>query len=135
MIKRLYPYIIAIICCLYPAKAGAQEGLSLQEKIAALTEGDVLGQAVVGICARTGDGNTLVDINASDMMTPASNMKLITTGAALHALGGDYRFETEIRYRRVHTLQVYCVSGTGYAHRFLLYRQSGLLRGRVFQSF
>ena len=63
----------------------------LQERIEAITEGDVLKDAVAGICARTGDGRVLVDINASDLMVPASNMKLISTGAALHALGGDYR--------------------------------------------
>ena len=70
----------------------------LQERIEAITEGDVLKDAVAGICARTGDGRVLVDINASDLMVPASNMKLISTGAALHALGGDYRYETKLGY-------------------------------------
>jgi D-alanyl-D-alanine carboxypeptidase/D-alanyl-D-alanine-endopeptidase (penicillin-binding protein 4) len=37
-----------------------------------------------------------VDINAETMLVPASNMKLISTGIALHKLGADYRFETAI---------------------------------------
>ena len=55
-----------------------------------------LENAVVGICVTAGDGRTLVDINAKTMMLPASNMKLISTGAAIHKLGPDYRFETAI---------------------------------------
>ena len=71
---------------------------SLQQQVAAIAEGDAFGQAVVGICARTGDGRTLIDVNAEDMMTPASNMKLISTGTALHALGDGYRYRTRIGY-------------------------------------
>ena len=37
-----------------------------------------------------------MDINADKMLVPASNMKLISTGAAIHKLGPDYRFETAI---------------------------------------
>lgn len=76
----------------------AQEQESIQKQIERIAEGDVLGNAVVSICARTGDGRTLVDIDAGDMLVPASNMKLISTGNALHALGGDYTYKTAIGY-------------------------------------
>ena len=36
--------------------------------------------------------------NAHIRMVPASNMKLVTTGAALHAFGPEYRFKTQIAY-------------------------------------
>ena len=68
--------------------------------------------AVVGVCAMEmadqvghdgntapkGGNNTLVAYNASTRMLPASNMKLVTTGAALHAFGPEYRFNTGIGY-------------------------------------
>ena len=71
---------------------------TLQEKVEALVSDAAFSQSVVGICARTVAGETLVDINSEMMMLPASNMKLISTGAALHALGADWQFETSLGY-------------------------------------
>ena len=76
----------------------AQETETIQQKVEAIANGDVFGQAVIGVCARTGNGQTIIDIDADNMLLPASNMKLISTGAALHALGGDYRYKTTIGY-------------------------------------
>jgi D-alanyl-D-alanine carboxypeptidase/D-alanyl-D-alanine-endopeptidase (penicillin-binding protein 4) len=41
-------------------------------------------------------GRTLYDRNADSPMIPASNMKLITTAAALHYLGPDFVYQTTI---------------------------------------
>ena len=84
--------ILSLICTY---NAAAQD---IQQKIEALAGDQTFSQAVVGICARKADGTTLVDINSKTMMMPASNMKLITTGAALHALGKDWQFETGLGY-------------------------------------
>ena len=68
--------------------------------------------AVVGVCAMDiagqsgNDGNgagndkgkAVLAYNASTRMLPASNMKLVTTGAALRAFGPEYRFTTGIGY-------------------------------------
>ena len=67
-----------------------QSEITLQEKIEDLAGDATFSNALVGICVRTGSGETLVDINAEKMMLPASNMKLISTGAALHVLGSDW---------------------------------------------
>ena len=67
-----------------------------QTVVDSITTDPALERAVVGIYAMAGDGRTIVDINGSKMLVPASNMKLISTGAALHKLGPDYRFETAI---------------------------------------
>ncbi len=94
------------------AAAGAQPGESGQEArgqkeagktavqaaVEAIVGDEALRQAVVSVCARTAGGQTVVDIESGRMAVPASNMKLISTGAALHELGGDYRFETKIGY-------------------------------------
>ena len=91
--------ITSIIFLLTTLCAMAQQtSENIQEKIQAITEDPAFSQAVVGICARTVDGKQLADINAKMMMLPASNMKLISTGAALHTLGTDWKFETNIGY-------------------------------------
>ncbi len=72
--------------------------VSLQEKVEAIAADPALGEAVMSICARTGDGRTLVDIDGDNMVMPASNIKLISTGAALHELGSGYKLETKIGY-------------------------------------
>ena len=73
--------------------ANAQD---LQSRIEKLAFSDTASQAAVSICAIKGDGQKIVDINSSMMLVPASNMKLISTGAAVHQLGPEFRFETTI---------------------------------------
>jgi D-alanyl-D-alanine carboxypeptidase/D-alanyl-D-alanine-endopeptidase (penicillin-binding protein 4) len=55
--------------------------------------------AMIGIYAvYTDTGEVLIDQNSNASLTPASCMKIITTGAALHILGPDTRFETYLEY-------------------------------------
>lgn len=82
----------------YSQHISAQNPTDLQSTVHALANDPALSQAVISICARTSDGQTLVDIDSDNMLIPASNMKLISTGAALHALGADYTFSTKIGY-------------------------------------
>jgi D-alanyl-D-alanine carboxypeptidase/D-alanyl-D-alanine-endopeptidase (penicillin-binding protein 4) len=42
------------------------------------------------------DGKTIFARNPDTQLMPASNMKLITTAAAVHYLGADYVFKTEV---------------------------------------
>lgn len=57
-----------------------------------------LEKAFVGVHVRSvTDGRTLFEHNASKLFNPASNMKLLTTAAALWYLGPSYRFRTEAR--------------------------------------
>ena len=44
----------------------------------------------------TESNRTLASHNSSKMMIPASNQKLLTTGAALHVLGPTFEFETKL---------------------------------------
>ena len=73
--------------------AGAQ---SLQQTIETIISDPALAEATIGICVRTGDSRTLAEIEADNMILPASNMKLISTGTALHRLGPEYQYITKI---------------------------------------
>ncbi|UOY92466.1 D-alanyl-D-alanine carboxypeptidase/D-alanyl-D-alanine-endopeptidase [Ectobacillus sp. JY-23] len=60
-----------------------------QEALKGVTAG-----VVVGSLDR--NNGILYSRNADALLTPASNMKLLTTAAALKALGADYTFKTEL---------------------------------------
>lgn len=94
--KRIISYIaLAMISAVASAQ---QTEVSIQDRVEALVSDPTFSQSVVGICARTVGGEDIVDINADIMMLPASNMKLLSTGAALHTLGPEWQFETHIGY-------------------------------------
>lgn len=94
--KRIISYIALTVIS---AVASAQQATeSIQDRVETLVSDPTFSQSVVGICARTVGGEEIVDINSDIMMLPASNMKLISTGAALHTLGPEWQFETHIGY-------------------------------------
>jgi serine-type D-Ala-D-Ala carboxypeptidase/endopeptidase (penicillin-binding protein 4) len=75
--------------------AAAQAGL--REDVERMVRSAQLKGATVAVSIRdTGSGTALVSINDAVPMAPASNMKLFTSGAALHALGADFRFATKL---------------------------------------
>src|SRR4030042_1479526 len=43
-----------------------------------------------------GTGKTVYEHDANELMIPASNMKLVTTAAALKYLGADYEYITKV---------------------------------------
>lgn len=98
MSKILAYMIISAALHVTAAAQTTETGASLQEKICALAADPALSQALTGICVRTAGGKTIAEYNSGKMMVPASNMKLITTGAALHNLGEDYMYETSVGY-------------------------------------
>ena len=70
---------------------------ALEDYISRISENE-LSQAQISILATDGNGNTIISRNSNKLMLPASNLKLVTTGLALHILGGDYKYETKIGY-------------------------------------
>jgi hypothetical protein len=71
----------------------------LQALLGTILTSPDLGDADVGVHVRSlSDGRTLFSRNATKLMNPASNVKLVTTAAALWHLGANYRFKT-VAYR------------------------------------
>ena len=58
-----------------------------------------LDHAIVGIYVMdSSTGKVLVEKNSELSLIPASCMKIVTTGAALHILGPEFSFETKLEY-------------------------------------
>ncbi|MFW6124718.1 MAG: D-alanyl-D-alanine carboxypeptidase/D-alanyl-D-alanine-endopeptidase, partial [Pirellulales bacterium] len=70
---------------------------TLQERLSALLKRPALAGARVGVrVVDAATGQALFARNADAALIPASNMKLVTTAAALELLGEDYRFRTVV---------------------------------------
>jgi D-alanyl-D-alanine carboxypeptidase/D-alanyl-D-alanine-endopeptidase (penicillin-binding protein 4) len=81
-----------------PATAAAQ---SVQSRIDAILDGSNLGRAKCGVSViDLASGGLVAEHNASELMIPASNMKLVTTAAALSVLGKDFEFTTRLELHR-----------------------------------
>lgn len=90
-----------------PPKATASQEKTLAAKVQRLISQSRSGSgslkdAEIAVSIRAcddgpGPGREIIAINADRPLLPASNMKLIATGAALHVLGPDFVFETRIR--------------------------------------
>ena len=88
--------ILISVALLLLSGGGATVAISadLNGEFAAMARCEALRGSVWGAFAVTADGDTLVNVNGGVRMLPASNVKLITTGAALYYLGPDFRFRT-----------------------------------------
>ncbi|MBR5925064.1 MAG: D-alanyl-D-alanine carboxypeptidase [Bacteroidales bacterium] len=60
------------------------------------SKGGALENSTWGILAVNFQGDTLAQLNKGKRLTPASNMKLVTTAAAYLKLGRNYTFKTQI---------------------------------------
>lgn len=70
----------------------------ISQEVESLYNDATFEQAIVGVCVMDRNGNVVAGVNTDKMLLPASNMKLISTGAALHVLGPDFSFETTLAY-------------------------------------
>ena len=86
---------LSLLC--YAIAANAQTA-SPQNTAELLASDPTFSTSYVSIKAVRGDGEELISLNSGKMLVPASNMKLLSTGAALFSLGPEYRFCTELAY-------------------------------------
>lgn len=93
------PMILAAVALLLSGwSATADVTAPLREVVDEVCSRNALASSAVGLLAVTADGDTLVAVNPELKLVPASNVKLLTTGLALKALGPDFRFETRLGY-------------------------------------
>lgn len=92
--KKLF-FILSIF---FHSVVSGQEVQTLQSIAEGIASDETFAQSVVGICVTDIHGNVLADVNAEKMAVPASNLKLLSTGLALHILGPGYTFETTLAY-------------------------------------
>lgn len=81
-----------------PLRTRAQEHAEFHAATAKVSSVSVPGEAQIGICVKTVSGKVLADDGSEKNFMPASNLKLVTCGAALESLGAEFRFRTEIAY-------------------------------------
>lgn len=80
-----------------PAKMTAEHKSAIEKKIAGILNEPALRNTIVTIEVRDLDeGSVVYAKDASKLVKPASNNKLLTTAAALHILGADHQFETKV---------------------------------------
>jgi len=84
-----------------PASSLSTEGAvtarvgQLRKKISEFLGGGLLRRLHVGLTVRDAQtGELMISHNATTPFNPASNTKILTTGAALSVLGADYRYRT-----------------------------------------
>jgi D-alanyl-D-alanine carboxypeptidase/D-alanyl-D-alanine-endopeptidase (penicillin-binding protein 4) len=78
-----------------PAPAGSVQLDDLAARVEGVADDPRWRRARLGILAVDGEsGDTLYALDAGVTVAPASNLKILTTAAALHLLGPDYRWMT-----------------------------------------
>lgn len=70
-----------------------------QAKVSTICSREPLRSGVTAVLAVRMDGDTIVSVNPTCKMVPASTTKLVTTGLALRTLGPSRRFETKLAYK------------------------------------
>ena len=87
-------YFFLIVINVFP-----QEHKALKNKIQQFKNSEVVKHAQWSFSAQyVSTGKTIINYNSDAALSPASNLKLVTTAAALDRLGPDFRFKTEIYY-------------------------------------
>ena len=93
----LFAQVLPSAFGLQSAVAAPRRPSTATQRLAERNDADgPLAQSVWGFLAVNLRGDTLVCLNPQRRMVPASNLKLITTGAALLALGEDFRYSTTL---------------------------------------
>ncbi len=94
-ISSVWPILVVLNLATGPAGVRAQDAEWLQNEIRETFESYTWGTARWSVLVCSLDsGETIFSIDPESAIAPASNIKLLTTAAALQRLGPDYRFRT-----------------------------------------
>lgn len=90
--------VVSLVVAMAALLASSSLAQDLEGRLETLLNGSPLNTTTLGIhIIDTRSHAVLADLNANGSLIPASNMKLITSLAALHVLGEDFAFRTELR--------------------------------------
>jgi serine-type D-Ala-D-Ala carboxypeptidase/endopeptidase (penicillin-binding protein 4) len=95
-IYRVVPFIIVFLVCgaaLFPRSVILAQ---VSVEISQLINNSRASNAFWAVQVRDSSGRVLQNLNGDKLIRPASNLKIVTSGALLDRLGPDYRFETTI---------------------------------------
>jgi len=107
--QKIGYFIIAVMWCARVVAAGPLD--SITER---LIENTNLGGGIASVyIADLDTGEELANYHANRAMIPASNMKILTSGAALFVLGGDFTFRTELILDDTTTPPTLMIKGDG----------------------
>lgn len=94
-ITSMWSVLVILSMATEPTGLSAQDAKSLQNEIRETFESYNWGTARWSVLVYSLDsGETIFSIDPETAIAPASNIKLLTTAAALQRLGPDYRFRT-----------------------------------------
>ena len=95
LISSMWLILVVLSMATGPAGLSAQDAERLQNEIRETFESYTWGTARWSVLVYSLDsGETIFSIDPESAIAPASNIKLLTTAAALQRLGPDYRFRT-----------------------------------------
>lgn len=103
--------LVLLGCALLVGRAAGQDSRAdLVGRVRAAVGGSRLGNATITYqIVEVESGKVLASMDPEKAMIPASNLKLLTTGAALLTLGRDFNFET----RMIHSGDRLVIVGSG----------------------
>lgn len=91
--------IVLIVTCFISSLPILFAQSQLKEAISALTKDKAMAHASVSVCVMDVEtGKLIASHQAKKSLTPASSLKVVTTGAALALLGDDYTFKTMLEH-------------------------------------
>lgn len=90
--KKIGFLLLLLLCAAY---AGAQ---NKAQEMADRMNNAIFSDCSFGVCAMSRDAGRVAAVNPARRLSPASNMKVITTASALKLLGPDYRWGTVLAH-------------------------------------